>query len=152
MQYREATIADIPAIAGIRASVWETKTYWINRITAYMSGEHHPQQALLPRIVYVALEEENVVGFIAGHLTRRYECNGELEWINVTAENQQKRIASTLLVLLARWFVMQQSPRICVNADPENTVAVNFYKRHGAKEFNKYWLIWEDISIVLKER
>jgi hypothetical protein len=40
----------------------------------------------MPRVSYVAFEQGLIVGFIAGHLTRRYGCDGELEWINVSPQ------------------------------------------------------------------
>ena len=33
--------------------------------------------------MYVTTNEDEVVGIIAGHLTRRFGCDGELEWIDV---------------------------------------------------------------------
>jgi len=86
VHYRLAEKSDIPAIARIRAAEWETEEYWRVRISRYLNCELHPQQALMPRVSYVALEAESLVGFIAGQLTRRYACDGELEWINVIPE------------------------------------------------------------------
>ena len=149
--YREANKSDIPTISKIRAAIWESEDFWNNRISGYLNGEHNPQQALKPRIIYVALDGDKIVGFIAGHLTRRYECNGELEWVNVIEEYQKKGIASKLLGLLASWFIVQKSYCICVDVDPANTIARNFYKRLGATDLNKHWLVWEDISIALKK-
>ena len=83
MHYREALKSDIPALARIRAAERETEEYWNQRIAGYLSCEIHPQHALMPRVLYVALDDDSPVGFIAGHLTRRYECDGELEWIEV---------------------------------------------------------------------
>lgn len=59
--YREAEKSDIPAMARIRAAEWESEEYWDNRITAYSDGELHTQQALKPRIGYVACEEESII-------------------------------------------------------------------------------------------
>jgi hypothetical protein len=67
----------------IRATEWGAEEYWVNRITGYLDGTHNPQKALPQRVIYVAIQEESVVGFIAGHLTERFHCDGELEWINV---------------------------------------------------------------------
>ena len=47
-----------------------------SRMAAYLDGVHHPHQALQPRVAYLAIEDHAVVGYIAGHLTRRYECEG----------------------------------------------------------------------------
>jgi D-serine deaminase-like pyridoxal phosphate-dependent protein len=50
------------------------------------------------------------------------------------------------------WFAQQKASRICVNVDPANTAARRFYTRHGAEPLHEYWLVWNDLSIVLGER
>jgi GNAT superfamily N-acetyltransferase len=148
--FRQAGKADVPAMARLRAARWETPEFWEKRISGYMDREHHPQKALMPRVIYVALEGDSLVGFIAGHLTRRYECDGELEWIDVIAERRRSGVASELLRLLAAWFAGQKASRICVDVDPANTVARRFYARHGAESLNPHWLVWNDIGVVLQ--
>ena len=138
-------------MARIRAAVWGHQEYWETRIKRYMDCELHPRQALTPRIVYVALEADAVVGFVAGHLTQRYGCDGELEWINVAAEHRKRGLASELLRCLTRWFAEQNALRVCVDVEPTNTAARSFYMRYGASELNKHWLVWEDIRTVMKE-
>ena len=150
-QYREATVDDLPAMARIRAEDWETEEYWMNRISGYLTGDHNPQQALGPRIIYVALDGEVIAGFIAGHLTQRYACSGELEWINVIESYKRKGIASNLFRLLASWFIFHKAYRVCVDVDPTNLNARKFYKRHSATELNKYWLVWDDIRGIRGE-
>jgi ribosomal protein S18 acetylase RimI-like enzyme len=149
IQYREATTLDIPAMAKLRAQVWGTEEYWKERIAGYMSGEIHPQEALVPRVLYAATKEGTVLGFIAGHLTSRHECNGELEWIDIMAKYKRKGIGSTLVQLLAVWFIEQKAVKVCVDVDPANTVARSFYKHHGAEPLDTHWLVWKDISSVL---
>jgi ribosomal protein S18 acetylase RimI-like enzyme len=150
--YREAKKSDIPAMARIRALSWGTEDYWRVRIAAYMDCELHPQHALMPRVNYVALEGDSAVGLIAGHLTRRFGCEGELEWIDVIPEQRGSGIASELLRHLAAWFVEQRARRICVDVDPANTIARRFYAKHGAGELNPHWLVWNDINVVLVTR
>ena len=150
IEYRQADESDIPAMAAIRAVEWGTEEYWRMRIRGYMRCELHPQQALRSRIIYVALQNSLIVGFIAGHLTKRYECDGELEWINTIAQQRQVGVASALLRLLAAWFIEQNAVRVCVDVDPDNPVARNFYMKHGAIELNKHWLVWIDIKQVLR--
>ena len=113
-------------MARIRALEWGEPEYWQNRIVKYLDGELDPREALAPRIAYVAAEENSVIGFIAGHLTRRYSCDGELEWINVIPERRGNGVASELLRLLAGWFVDQGALKICVNVEPSNTAARAF--------------------------
>ena len=43
-------------------------------MAAYFNGQHHPQQALLPRVGYVALAGDAVIGYIAGNRTTRHAC------------------------------------------------------------------------------
>jgi len=149
---RQAEKSDIPAMASLRSEQWGIQSYWETRIAGYLDGEIHPQQALPPRVSFVALEGLSIVGFIAGHLTRRYACDGELEWINVTSERQRSGIASQLLFTLAAWFTEQKALKICVDVATENTAARSFYMRNGAVDLNPHWLVWNDISTVLGKR
>ena len=152
VHYRLANESDVPAMARIRAAEWETEEYWKVRISRYMNRELHPQQALMPRVSYVALQDETLVGFVAGHLTHRFACDGELEWINVVPERRGSAVGSELLRLLAAWFIEQRASRICVDVAPANTTARRFYKRHGADDLNEHWLVWNDIKVVLGQR
>ncbi len=152
IKYRKATGADILAMAQIRESGWGTKDGWFIRIGAYMRGEHHPQHALMSRIIFVAEDKGKTIGFIAGHLTTRLGCNGELQWINVIDEYRKIGVASQLLHLLAKWFVEQNSMIVCIDVAADNIPAQKFYRKHGAKKLNDHWLFWEDISSVLKTK
>ncbi|MEP6949551.1 MAG: GNAT family N-acetyltransferase, partial [Ginsengibacter sp.] len=76
----------------------------------------------------------------------------ELQWINVAPEHRRSGTASELLCLLTAWFIGQKALRFCVNVDPSNIPAQNFYKKHGAENLNKYWLVWNDIHVVLKKK
>jgi ribosomal protein S18 acetylase RimI-like enzyme len=151
VRYREATPSDIPAMARVRREGEEGGAPE-ERMARYLAREHHPQQALIPRVIYAAWEEDALVGYIAGHLTRRYACDGELQWIYVVPKRRGSSVATELLYLLAAWFVEQNASRICVNVDPANTIAARFYTRHGAETLNKHWLVWADIKVVLGER
>ena len=143
---RSANESDIPGMALIRA--WErgSRDEWETRIAAYLAGTHHPQKALRPRACYVAIVDDTLAGFVAGHLTRRYGCDGELQWINVYPEWQRRHVGSALLREMASWFVAQRAVRICVDVDPGNGPACAFYERHGARELNRHWLVWDDIT------
>jgi GNAT superfamily N-acetyltransferase len=114
----------------------------------YLAGEHHPQQALLPRVMWMAAERESPVGYAAGHLTRRFGCDGELQWIYVVPEHRRSQIASTLLRLVAEWFLEHGARRICV--DVGDDAARPFYRRHGAVDLNRHWMVWNDISGVVE--
>ena len=149
MEYRQAHQIDFPTLAGIRARDAGQEEFWKERIAGYWQRTHHPQKALLPRIIYVAVDGEVITGMIAGHLTQRFGCTGELQWIDVIPPYRGTGVAHKLLQLLASWFVFQQSVKVCVNCAPDNLTALRFYERHGAKPINDQWLVWEDITAVL---
>jgi GNAT superfamily N-acetyltransferase len=146
VDYREASDADVDELARIRAVEWETEEYWKARIRGYTSGAINPGQALAPRVIYVAVEDTRIVGFIAGHLSTRFGCDGELEWLNVIPEKRRSGVAGDLLRVLANWFADHNARRICVDADPENPGARSFYRKHGAQVLNPHWLVWPDIT------
>jgi GNAT superfamily N-acetyltransferase len=147
---RVARQADVPAMARLRAANMPSEEAWKLRIASYLAKEHHPRHALRPRICYVALAgEKKLAGYIAGHLTRRYHCDGELQWINVIPKQRGTGVAGELLQRLAKWFVKQKARRICVDVDPANVPARRFYAKHGAKPLNAHWLVWPDIKVAL---
>jgi len=146
---RPAAPRDVPGLAAIRAAEWGGEDFWRLRLTGYLNCEHNPQQALRPRVIFVALEDNVSVGFVAGHLTQRCGCDGELQWINVVSGRRSSGIASALLRRLATWFVEHEAQRVCVDADPGNIPARRFYARHGAKDLNKHWMVWSNVKTAL---
>jgi GNAT superfamily N-acetyltransferase len=146
--FRPATLLDVSAMTQLRSEHWGKAPDWEQRIAAYLSGEHNPRDARSQRIAILAEQDGEVVGFIAGHLTRRYQCDGELQWINVSADFRGQGVATELLRQLADWFASNNARRICVDVQPRNTVARTFYTRHGAQPLNDHWLVWEDIALV----
>lgn len=152
MYYRLARQTDAPAMARLRAADRPSEEAWTARISAYLAGEHHPQYALIPRVSYVACESGVLWGYIAGHLTSRYGCAGELQWINVSAKQRGSGVAAELLRRLAKWLVQHKALRVCVNVDPANATARRFYTKHGAEKQSEHWMIWNDISSVLSKQ
>jgi len=119
-------------------------------MSRYLAGEHHPQHALAPRGMWMATEAESPIGYVAGHLTQRFGCDGELQWIYVVPAQRGGLVAAVLLRLLAEWFVRHDALRVCVDVGGDR--ARGFYQRHGAQELNAHWLVWPDISTVLGRR
>jgi hypothetical protein len=71
--FRSAQVADLRALAAIRAAEWETEAYWTRRIGEYLSEEGQQDRTIL-----VAEDGTTLVGFVAGHRTHRFGCDGEL--------------------------------------------------------------------------
>ena len=146
--YREIQPEDIQALAKIRSKEWGSEAYWISRIQGYLNGSKSPKQAKPERMIFVAAEEEKIIGFIAGHLTNRFECQGELQWINVIESYQGKGIASKLLQIMAKWFVQHRANSVCVNVEPDNAKGLSFYTKHKAETLDDHWMKWENISVL----
>jgi len=147
VSYRRAISADVPAIAAGRAGDLENGQA-DPRMAAYLDGTHHPKEALLPRIAFVAIASDRVVGYIAGHLTRRYDCDGEVQYLYVAPAYRRSGVASELLRMLAQWFVEQNAVKVCVNVNVDSPAAEPFYARHGAAPINRYWMVWGDIRTI----
>jgi ribosomal protein S18 acetylase RimI-like enzyme len=143
--YRPVRDSDIPAMAEIRAGDWGTQEYWQERIEKYLSHQLGPKQALAARTAFVCVEGEQVIGLVAGHLTRRFDCEGELEWISVRAQFRRCGVASKLLRHIFEWYIAHNASRICVDVEPSNELARRFYHRHGAVDLKPHWMVWNDI-------
>ena len=146
--YREATVADVPAMTICRAS--DTAAGPADpRMTSYFEGRHHPQKALMPRTGFVAIAGDAVVAYIAGHATTRFDCDGELQYLYVAPEYRRQRIATILVQHLAQWFDRKGITNVCVNLDPESKAAVEFYRSCGAQPLNRHWYVWRDIPKLI---
>lgn len=147
---REATVADVPAMARIRIGDAEAGPA-DPRMGAYLQGTHHPRDALAPRIAFLASQGDEPVGYIAGHLSTRFDCDGEVQYLYVAKEYRRRGAAAALLNALAGWFVQHEASRICVDVEPGNEAARSFYKRNGAVDLKPSWLVWNEIGRVLDE-
>ena len=143
---RDAVPSDIPAIAELRRKGGWSGGADAEVMARYLAGEHHPQHALTPRVILVAEAEGQLVGFIAGHRTTRFECDGELQWLFVAPISRGTGVADRLFASLAAWFVEHDAARVCVNVEPDNESARRFYARHGATELNAHWMRWDDVG------
>jgi GNAT superfamily N-acetyltransferase len=148
--YREATEEDIPKIAKLRVIYSGTVEYWADRILNYFRGQLNPQKALPQRVIYVAAHNSDIVAFIAGHLSTRYNCEGELQWLDTLENYRRKGIATSLLKILGKWFIENNAYKICV--DPGNPNARTFYQDNRATNLNDHWMFWIDIRIVQTDR
>jgi GNAT superfamily N-acetyltransferase len=113
----------------------------------YLAGEHHPQHALRPRVLWMGSDADSPIGYVAGHLAHRFGCDGELQWIYVVPSHRGTQVASELLRLLAGWFVEHRAHRVCLDVGDDR--ARPFYRKHGAVDLDRHWMVWDDIGAVL---
>lgn len=148
VRYRQATDADMPAMADLRHRAGWKGGATQERMLSYFRGEHHPQLARAERAIFVA-EAEDIVAFIAGHLTARFGCDGELQWLLVGPEIRGTGVADALWSLLKAWFVRQGASSVCVNVEPDNVHAQRCYLRQGAQPHSSHWMIWRDVNELI---
>jgi ribosomal protein S18 acetylase RimI-like enzyme len=145
---RPAEPTDIPAIAELRAQTKGGQAFWTDRINRYLRGEHSPQKALELRSAFVATDEGEIVGFVAGHRTRRFDCDGEVQWIDVDRQHRGCGVGYQLIAHIGAWFLLQNAGRICVNVDTNNLAARKLYEKCGARPLNEAWMVWDHSSLI----
>jgi GNAT superfamily N-acetyltransferase len=120
------------------------------RMGAYFRGEHHPHEALMPRVGFVAECRGNVVGYVAGHLSTRHACGGELQYLFVASAFRRQGIGTRLVRRLAKWFCDRGAIQVCVGVDRDSLAAQLFYCALGARPLSldkPLWYVWEDIGL-----
>ena len=76
--YRAALVSDAEAMGRARErGGWSGGAPAIT-MARYLAGEHSPQHARAPRIGVVAEDDSEIIGFVTGHLSERFGCDGEL--------------------------------------------------------------------------
>lgn len=135
-----ATLNDLPALCRLRAEYQGHLLEWEPRIAAYIIGQLTPAFGLEPRAIFVAVDDNEVIGFIAGHLTRRFHCQGEIYWLNVQADRRGHRIADQLLAALFEWFAQHDARKLCIEVPPSNHSARKLLARHNAERIDPLWL------------
>lgn len=116
----------------------------IHRWKAYMRREYHPQKAKDPWIVYVAIVDEEIVDFIAGHLTERYDLEGELQSIYILPKHQRQGLGTQLVITLAEWFKKWDTKEVSVGYKGGSE---GFYIKLGARLNEHGWLVWDNFLI-----
>ncbi len=115
------------------------------RVKGYFDGSYHPSHAMAPRAMFVAVTNGRIVGFVAGHLSTRMGCEGELQWIFVRPSEQRRGIGAALLRPMADWFKKVGGTHVIVDAPPGHP-SRDFYRHFGALPLDSYWLHWPDIG------
>ena len=101
---REASLDDVPAMASLR----ERSGMGRRGVRGYHAAEYC-RRARSPhflglRVVFLANFDASAIGYIAGHLTTRFGCDGELQWLLVAPDHRGGPTATRLLRRLAGWF------------------------------------------------
>ena len=143
---RPARSEDVADIATMFSSKWRRPEFWERQILQYLSGRHSPERALETRMAFVALRCDRIVGLAAGHLTRRFGCQGELQWIRV-AQGEDSALYKQLFAIIANWFAHEKANRICVNVYNKNQETRRLYSAFGARPLGQHWMTWNDFFL-----
>jgi len=151
-----ATEADIDALADVeieskRESIPEIiegfeidKEARVNRWVTYFKGTS-PQTSKRARIVYKAMSQDRIVGYLAGHLTTRFNLDAEIQSFYILKSHQRQGLGTTLLKQFAAWLQSNHATSLCVGIAPENQYKA-FYLKHKGQYINDHWIYWADIN------
>ena len=112
----------------------------------YFAGQT-PVSAKPERIVLKAVIDGHIIGYIAGHLTNRYDKDAEIQSFYVVKQHQRKGMGTELLKQFLNWTINHQSESLCVGIFPENPYKA-FYLKHGGSYINPHWIGWDDLQLL----
>jgi GNAT superfamily N-acetyltransferase len=156
MEISIATIADIEELTRVEiesklqsfdnnetvAIDYDTRFY---RWNTYFNKQS-PASAKPERIVYKAVIDGQIIGYIAGHLTTRYDMDAEIQSFYVLKEHQQAGAGSKLFESLLSWLATQNATSLCVGIDDKNPYQA-FYLKYSGKHLNPHLICWEDVDL-----
>ncbi|MEO8860414.1 MAG: GNAT family N-acetyltransferase [Ginsengibacter sp.] len=101
-----------------------------------------PQTSKPERIILKVVNDENkIVGYLAGHLTTRYNLDAEIQSFCVLKQDQKQKIGTRLLTEFTKWLIKMNARSLCVGFKPENKYKA-FYFKHAGQYLNEHWIYW----------
>jgi GNAT superfamily N-acetyltransferase len=158
MRIEIATTADIDELTRVEISskkesipecIGEVDIHYATRQyrwQTYFAGQS-PATSKPGRIVFKAVDEDRIIGFIAGHLTTRFDKDAEIQNFYVLKNYQRKSIGYTLLVQLIKWLAANKANSLCVGIAEYNPYQ-SFYLKYGGQYLNEHWIFWDDIKVI----
>ncbi|MGN6353924.1 MAG: GNAT family N-acetyltransferase [Parafilimonas sp.] len=118
------------------------------RWQTYFKGQS-PQTSKPQRIVLKAVTNGKIAGYLAGHLTTRYNFGAEIQSFYILKSAQNKKIGTELLISFVHWLTGTDAKSLCVGINPENRYK-RFYLKYGGEYFNAHWIYWNDLTRLLQ--
>jgi GNAT superfamily N-acetyltransferase len=116
----------------------------VTRWSTYFKGQS-PHTSKPDRLVLKAVMKNRIVGYLAGHLTTRYNLDAEIQSFYILKQHQRHGIGKKLLAEFAKWLVSKNVASLCVGIAPTNKYKA-FYIKNGGQYFNDHWIYWTDIK------
>lgn len=158
MEIKVATPADIEAITHVEIESklksfpelvephdidFETRAY---RWRTWLAAKS-PVSAKPERVMFKAIDQHKIIGYVAVQLTTRYEKDAEIQSFYVLKDYQRTGIGTTLLKHVLDWMINFDARSLCVGIAPENPYQ-QFYLKYGGMFLNPHWIVWDDIGIL----
>ena len=103
------------------------------------------------RIILKVVNDKNkIIGYLAGHLTTRYNLDSEIQSFYVLKQEQKQKVGTSLLTEFTKWLVNMNAKSLCVGFNPENKYKA-FYLKHGGQYLNEHWIYWQDTTQLLQK-
>lgn len=117
-----------------RADRWQT----------YFDGKS-PQSSFPQKIILKAIQEDKIIGYLAGHFSSRYNLEAEIQSFYVLKEFQRQGIGKALLQKYVEWLLDNERKSLCVGFNPANKYK-SFYEKFGGLYLNEHWIYWNDLE------
>jgi GNAT superfamily N-acetyltransferase len=116
----------------------------LRRWQTYFKGES-PKSSKPGRLILKAEVNGKIVGYIAGHLTTRYERDAEIQSFYILKEYQRKGTGKKLFNRFVKWLLTQHAKSLCVGVAAENKYK-EFYIKQGGQYLNPHWIYWDNLE------
>jgi GNAT superfamily N-acetyltransferase len=116
----------------------------VSRWITYFKGQS-PQTSKPERVVFKALSENRIVGYLAGHLTTRFDMDAEIQSFYILKPYQRQGLGMKLLKKFGEWLISEKATRLCVGISPAN-IYKTFYLKNNGQYLNDHWIYWSDIK------
>lgn len=126
----------------------ELDPYFTRDPKGHLAFEGHIRECLGSDndLILVAIEGEDVVGYLLAHLSSKppvFELRtyGEISDLAVRKDQWRRGVGERMYRGALKWFKSKGMQRIEVRAIPSNKAAMEFWKKHGFKDyFNTMYL------------
>jgi GNAT superfamily N-acetyltransferase len=117
------------------------------RWQTYFAGQS-PASSKPERVVFKAVADGKIIGFIAGHLTDRYGKDAEIQNFYILKPYQRQGAGTTLLKQLVGWLLANNAESLCVGIAADNPYQ-EFYLKHGGFYINEHWIGWDHLAALV---
>jgi GNAT superfamily N-acetyltransferase len=122
----------------------ETRQYrWKTWFAAQSPATSKPERAM-----FKAVSGEAIIGYIAVHLTSRYDKDAEIQSFYVLKDHQRKGVGRGLLLKALEWLEAHHAKSLCVGISSKNPYQA-FYIKYGGRYLNENWIFWDDIGVII---